>query len=141
MNRANIRKQAEIPSLFLKAKLFEHVNTTFDRNQTTTSLTTRKTALAVTASGGLESPPVVRLNTDSRPSLFHSVTRRSDTSYVFCTEVQILHAATPPLSNERPKLSLVMPSPVVNPTSPNVTANILQIDCEVLRTRLIDPNS
>jgi len=54
-------------------------------------------------------PPFFRLEDNLRPRLVHSVRQRGDTSYIFCTEVQVVGAQDGEAG--KPLLSLVMPTP------------------------------
>jgi hypothetical protein len=51
--------------------------------------------------------PVFRMDEKLRPLLFNTIKRRSDTSYIYCTEVQFIPSTA---SEGEQHLSLVFPS-------------------------------
>lgn len=83
-------------------------------------------------------PPVFRLDHGLTAPQIRSITKRSDTSYVFCTEVQMIAAAT--LNPDGiPRMSVVMPTPDSKPTSinGNQSVSMIQVDCNVAESRAI----
>eukprot|EP00045_Choanoeca_perplexa_P009256 m.88298 g.88298 ORF g.88298 m.88298 type:complete len:531 (+) comp14822_c0_seq2:103-1695(+) len=89
----------------------------------------------------LAEAPVLKMGSSERRAMHEStvVKRKSDTSYIFCTEVQILSALETPEDGQRPRLSLVVPTTTEQQLDAGSTdsAHLMQIDCEVLNTRLI----
>ena len=59
--------------------------------------------------------PVFRMDEQYRPLLFNTIKRRSDTSYVFCTEVQFFPGTA--TSEDDRHLSLVFPSDASDPSA------------------------
>ena len=66
------------------------------------------TALITTNDG--DYPPTLRLQHRARP-IFSQVQRKDDTSYIICTEVQVM-AAKAPITGAGSRLSLLMPTSV-----------------------------
>ena len=87
----------------------------------------------------LDTPPFYRMADELKPQLIHTVQQRADTSYIFCTEVQV---ATARLGHaDKTLLSLVMPTPQNGTTGTGVGATsstkLVQVDCEVTGSRFI----
>lgn len=83
--------------------------------------------------------PVFRMDESLRPFMFKSFQRRADTSYMFCTEVQVVSAVRQP-DQGRHRLSLVMPTPQTKPNLLQANAtDFVQVDCEVTQYRLVHP--
>lgn len=73
------------------------------------------TTTGLIVSGGAEDaahPPTLRLSQRARP-VVSKVRQKDDTSYIICTEVQVV-AAKSQLAGAGSRLSLVMPTPVKN---------------------------
>lgn len=68
------------------------------------------TALIVSSAQEGNYPPVLRLNQQVRPLMSH-VRRKDDTSYIICTEVQVV-AAKAQVAGAGSRLSLLMPTSV-----------------------------
>jgi hypothetical protein len=60
----------------------------------------------------LADAPVLKMGTSEREAMLQPtvVRRKSDTSYIFCTEVQILSALDTAPDGQRPRLSLIVPT-------------------------------
>ena len=60
----------------------------------------------------LASSPVLKMGSSERQAMHQPtvIRRKSDTSYIFCTEVQILSALDAPTDGQRPRLSLIVPT-------------------------------
>jgi len=82
-------------------------------------------------------PPSFRLQGGYNPSILSTVKRRSDTSYVFCTEVQFISAVA--AADGRPRISLVMLASKLGNHEANGTAgmSLLKVDCLVEKTEVI----
>lgn len=85
-------------------------------------------------------PPVFRLRNGLTARQMRSFRKRTDTSYVFCTEVQIISAAT--LNEDGiPRMSVVMPAPESSPVGNNGTSSqdfsMVQVDCNVAGSKAI----
>lgn len=88
-----------------------------------------------------EIPPIFRLPGALTAHQIRSFQKRSDTSYVFCTEVQMIAAATLNADGV-PRMSVVMPAPETEPsrTTTNINAttlSLVQIDCNVAGSQAI----
>ena len=81
-----------------------------------------------------DASPVLRLATGDRSGLFRTVTRRTDTSYIFCTEVQVAAA-----TDGDKRMSLIIPTPQRPAHGSALAPTLLQIDCDVVNTRVLDP--
>eukprot|EP00040_Diaphanoeca_grandis_P016761 m.86890 g.86890 ORF g.86890 m.86890 type:complete len:546 (-) comp26012_c0_seq1:194-1831(-) len=88
-----------------------------------------------------EIPPVFRLPNPLNAKQIRSFQKRSDTSYLFVTEVQMIAAATLNADGV-PRMSVVMPAPDSEPTRARTNVNasslsLVQIDCSVADSRAI----
>lgn len=54
--------------------------------------------------------PSYRVKDGARPAFLRTVQTRTDTSYIFCTEVQVLPASKP-TADGNPRMSVIMPTP------------------------------
>eukprot|EP00053_Salpingoeca_punica_P009831 m.88445 g.88445 ORF g.88445 m.88445 type:complete len:528 (-) comp15186_c0_seq1:277-1860(-) len=91
----------------------------------------------------LDVPPVYRWHPDTSNMLIRQLSRKMDTTYAFCSEVQIV---TPPHSASQPKrMSFVMPAPFSTSRVPNnatvMTSEVFQMDCRVVDSRLVVQNA
>ena len=93
-------------------------------------------------------PPVFRLRNGLTGRQMRSFRKRTDTSYVFCTEVQIISAAS--LNEDGvPRMSVFMPGPdatadeTTTESNGTHTFNLVQVDCNVAGSKAIrlDGNS
>eukprot|EP00050_Salpingoeca_kvevrii_P000290 m.145518 g.145518 ORF g.145518 m.145518 type:complete len:468 (+) comp10079_c1_seq2:3-1406(+) len=73
--------------------------------------------------------PIFQFDDATRPTLLSAVPMERDTTYLFCSEVQLV---SPVSENNDHKLSIVMPAPSrSNNGSVVPTSTIMQIDCNV----------
>lgn len=87
-------------------------------------------------------PPVFRLRNGLTGRQMRSFRKRTDTSYVFCTEVQIISAAS--LNEDGiPRMSVLMPGPdaaadeTMTESNGTHTFNLVQVDCNVAGSKAI----
>merc|ERR1719265_757524 len=89
-------------------------------------------------------PPVFRLGgtPSMRQSVFGSIHRSPDSSYVLCTEVQMASAVKMP-ADGKPRMSLILPAPALAPDDGKAgksekagVESLLQVDCVVTGTKV-----
>lgn len=80
--------------------------------RTTTSLVVGGGGEVSRGTSGL--PPTLRMHENARPAV-SQVRQKDDTSYIICTEVQVI-GAKPSVAGAGSRLSLLMPTPVAGST-------------------------
>lgn len=118
-------------------RLVSQLNGTHVDRESSTELATVGDSTLQDHAGQTVLPPSFRLKGGYNPSILNTVRRRSDTSYVFCTEVQFISAVAAP--DGRPRISLVMPASKLGKQNSNGTASmsLLKVDCLVEKTEVI----
>eukprot|EP00049_Salpingoeca_infusionum_P005762 m.96595 g.96595 ORF g.96595 m.96595 type:complete len:213 (+) comp13075_c0_seq13:1238-1876(+) len=77
--------------------------------------------------------PVLAVSDELKPNMLKSVVRKGDSSYIFCTEVQVMAAEN---SFDAHKLSVVIPT-TSHHQDDAVPPQLMRIDCDVVNRELL----